>query len=296
MKTFKYQNKKNSNYFEGWYFRFTDESEINYAVIFAITKCIEDPHCFVQIFNQYDESCKYIKYPVNKFHYDSETDTVHINNNLLSDNILVIDEEIKINLSISNHLYLSENKDKSAMSYLKNFPLECFQEVIFLDSAFTGTIKNGVEKQISGKSYMEKTYGYSFPKKWIWIQSSYGEKSTFTFSTGAVPFKFLTITGFFLILKTSSMSYRFSTTNNSKIKIYNGNSFMIMITRGKYKVIIETKINNSTKLIGPISNGLMNLTVMESLDSECSIKMFNNGVLIFEDKYKNVGVENTFNK
>ncbi len=296
MKTFKYQNKKNSDYFEGWYFRFTDESGVNYAVIFAITKCTEDPHCFVQIFNQYDESCKYVRYPVSKFNYDSLTDTVHINNNMLSDNILVIDEEIKINLSISNQLYLNANKNESAMSYLKNFPLECFQEVIFLDSTFTGSIDSGSRKEISGKAYMEKTYGYSFPKKWIWIQSSYGSKSTFTFSTGAVPFKFLTITGFFLILKTASMSYRFSTTNNSKIKIYNGNPFMVMITKGKFKVLIETKVNNTTKLVGPTSNGLMTMTVMESLDSECSIKMFNNGILIFEDKYTNVGAENTFNK
>ena len=52
MNTFEYRNLKKKNYFEGWYQRVTDENNnINYSIIFAITKDENDSHSFIQIFD-----------------------------------------------------------------------------------------------------------------------------------------------------------------------------------------------------------------------------------------------------
>ena len=133
MKTFKYQNKKSKNYFEGWYLRFTDqESSQNYAVIFAITKNVVDPHCFIQVFTQYDKECLYVRYPNSAFSFDDISNTISIMDNKMSISKLTVNEHnISIDLTLSDHSFLTKNdKPVSAMSFLQHFPLECFQEVL----------------------------------------------------------------------------------------------------------------------------------------------------------------------
>ena len=134
MKKFNFQDKKSKNYFEGWYFRFTDS--VNYAIIFAITKNEDDPHAFIQLFNDTMKNCIYKRFDINQFRF--ENGTVYIDSNLLSlDNIYVKIDDYEIDLS-----FIQKNPlTKSAMGYLSDAPLDCFQEVILMDGIAKGTIK-----------------------------------------------------------------------------------------------------------------------------------------------------------
>ncbi len=297
MKTFKYQNKRDKNYFEGWYLRFTNsQTNDNYAVIFALTKSLDDPHSFIQVFHQDDDKCEYLRFSLNDFSYDFGSNTVRIKNNYLSLNELHVEGNQQIDISLKNHSFLKVgNNNKSAMSYLRHFPLECFQEVIYLDAEFSGTIKKGNEINISGKAYLEKTYGNNFPSKWVWLQSNHNLENSFSFSVGKVPFHFLKINGFFLLLQTKDKYYRFSTTNLSTIKVepFKG-GVVVIIRRGFYKVKIHANMLKSTKLVGPSKGGVMSLTVNESLQSTARIKLYKFNKLIFDELFENVGFENMY--
>lgn len=288
MRTFKFQNKRSKNYFEGWYLHLTSNNK-NYGIIFAITKSVKDPHAFIQFFSEDYEACKYYRYSLDKFRFENET--VHIGDNFLNMDSVFINEDIQVDLKIANHTLLTKNNEVvSAMSYLENMPLDCFQEVLYFKADVTGSIVDTVEEIINGTIYSEKTYGNKFPKKWIWLQSFDNSEAELSFSIGKVPVGPFTINGFFFLLKNEYEILRLSTTNNAKIKINNtADHANIIIKKGRTTVEIDAFMDKPVKLVGPSNGGVMNLDVYESISSTCTVKV-NDKVYHF----KNCGFENMY--
>lgn len=288
MNIFRYRNLKNKNYFEGWYFRFSTNAK-NYAIIFAITKNIDDPHAFIQLFDDTSKSCKYVRFSVEEFRYDDKDNKVIIGSNHLSLNDVFIDEVgFQIQLSfLSKSTLFDLDKKKSAMGYLSNFPLECFQEVIYLNGTAKGLINR---VPVNGKIYIEKTYGSKFPVQWIWLQSNHGVNgSSISFSVGKIPFIRIKVKGFLCVLHVENTIYHFYSGNLSKLHIQKDK---IILKKGVYSLHILPTSSNTIKLVGPAKKAKMSLDVFESLSATSEIKLFKNKVLIFEDKYTNVGYEN----
>lgn len=294
MNVFKYRNLKAKNYFEGWYLRVTDEKEgINLAFIFAITKYEEDPHAFIQVYDGVLLKNTYYRFNISDFKY--EDGKVYIKDNYLSINEMFLDiNDIKVNISMDK-TKLNGKTNSSAMSYMANFPLECFQEVNIIDGIFKGelSIKNEIRK-ITGKTYMEKTYGKKFPQSWIWIQSNHFDKDVaLTFAYGKIPLLNFRVKGFFSVLNIAGTVYRFGSYNLARLKINKKSDSKVEVTlkRGFHKLIIEAEMVDSVKLVGPMEKGKMELDVFESINSKVSIKLYKRKMLIFESKGKNVGFE-----
>jgi len=294
MKTFEYKNKKNENYFEGWYIRLHDRSKnVNIAVIFAITKNAENPHSFIQVYNGADKEAHYFTFDVDKFHFDYDTYTVHIGDNSLSSTSLVLSVEgYTINATITHRILLENYQSTySAMGRLSKAPLECFQEVIYLDGKTEFTINN---QPYYGSSYMEKTYGTNFPSKWIWLEANHSKQgSVISFSVGIIPFLFLKLKGFLLIYRHNNKEYRYGSFNLSQVKVLKSTHFAttIQVKKGFTKILIKAQTNNPVKLVGPRKNGVMDLAVFESIDATATIEVYKRGKLIFEDAYTNAGLE-----
>ena len=282
MDTFKYQNKRNKNYFEGWYLRFTTNSH-NYGLIFAITKNEQDPHAFIQFFQSGMDRCVYLRYDLDEFSF--QDDTVFIGNNKMSlDKVQIIEQDLEVDLTLKNHLYYTDKgKSKSAMSYLKNMPLECFQEVLYLKAFAQGHVNyKNVINTIEGSAYSEKTYGNNFPTQWMWLQSYQGKP--FTLAMGKMPVGPFRINGFFFIMEIDNKLIRLSTTNGAKIKFSNTDSFAsIFISKGFYRIHIEASLQEPIQLVGPGKKGKMSLGVTESLTSSAKVKVFYKGL----EKYIN---------
>ena len=294
MKTFQYQNQKNKNYFEGWYFRITDaKTNSNYAVIFAITKNVDDPHSFIQVFNNNSTECEYFRFDTSDFSYNYENNEVCIGENYLStESIYLNTSTIKIDIAFNKQVSLENlSGSNSAMGYLSNYPLECFQEVIYLNGRGIGRINEYSKKDISinGNIYIEKTYGSKFPVKWVWIQSNHSDSSSISFSVGKIPFFGIKTKGFLALLNTPEKLYRFYTGNLSTVNVLKDK---IIVKRGAIKLILKPLLDNTIKLVGPSKKALMNLDVFESLTSTLSVELYKGKTLIFSDTYTNVGYEN----
>lgn len=298
MDTFSYQNKLSFDYFEGWYMRFTDEvNDLHYAIIFGVTKEVSDPHSFIQIYDGTNLTNNYYRYDVDDFSYSN--DTVYIKNHFLSkDSLYIKEDNIEINLLVKEQKFLAGKKNKSAMSFLVNFPLECFQDVIYMDALFNGeVILKDKLINTSGKAYMEKTYGTKFPRKWIWLQSNHFNKEvSFSFAHGIIPvFKFEK-KGFFAILHHNSKEYRFASYNLSRLKIIekSDTNLVFVIKKRRYRIEVSAQILKNVVLVGPSNNGLMNLDVHESINSLMHIRFTKGRKVIFETLGRNVGIENMY--
>ena len=297
MNTFKYQNKKNKNYFEGWYTRFTTKDNLNIAVIFAITKDIKNPHSFIQVFKENDDKCIYLSFKTNDFSFADDKVTIG-KNSLSKDQIILDHEDISCNVSFTNQDTLDQNGGHpSAMGFLHKAPLECFQEVIFLEAFAKGSFSlKGKTYEIKSKGYMEKTFGDNFPSRWIWIQSNYNkDNAKISFSIGLIPILFFKVKGFFLLLKINNELLRFSSYNLSRIKVKRVNEgIIIIIKKGKHKIVILPRSIDPVTLVGPRKNGEMTLDVFESIKSTATVQHFIKKELVYEGVFENVGYENMY--
>ncbi|PAT02298.1 hypothetical protein CI105_02855 [Candidatus Izimaplasma bacterium ZiA1] len=300
MNLFNYENKREVNYFEGWYLRLTDlNNDINIAVIFAVTKYQADQHSFIQVLDSINKKTYYYRFSIEDFL--SENNQIIIQGNLISPNALKLETtDFKIDVKLTNHTFLKQKKNKStsAMGYLKNFPLQCFQDVIFLDALFAGKIKlNSKTYFASGKSYMEKTYGNKFPEKWLWVQSNHSSsEAKFTLALGIIPVLFLKIKGFFCILRVDDVEYKFAIYNFARIKVtkVSNDSIKVILKKGKYKIVLLLDSLNALELLGPALNGKMGLKVFESVSSKMTLKLYKKNNLVFSEQTNNVGFENMF--
>ena len=116
MKKFEYRDLKTNNYFEGWYLRVTDElKNINMAFIFALTKDIDDPHSFIQVYDGIALTNKYYRFEVKDFSFKAQT--VFIKDNYLSlekMHLNIEGFEISISLKTASNIIGKQNI-KSAM-------------------------------------------------------------------------------------------------------------------------------------------------------------------------------------
>lgn len=284
MNSFTYQNKRKKDYFEGWYTRLVDtKNNINLAVIFALTKNELDPHAFIQVYDGVGLTNKYFRFDIRDFSFNGK---VIIGDNTLSPSNLKLNvDNYKFDVIFDKIIPIKKYLGfDSAMSFLKMFPLVCFQEVNIIDGLFEGFIQiNDIEVESKGEVYMEKTYGYKFPKKWIWIQGNHFENDLkLSFSVGYIPLLGKYRKGFFAILHNNNKEYRFGSFNFSRIKINKktDEKVEIIIRKRKYRLVIEATTKNPIILVGPIDGGEMVLEVFESINSYLDVKLYKKSKLV----------------
>ena len=224
---------KNKNYFEGWYFKIVDRENNNkLAIIPGISygKNKYDSHSFIQVLNGNENYYKYLTYNSSDFTYSNNNFRICINSNIFSLqglNLSISSQDLNINgnLVFKNLVKWPDNilspGSMGFYNYLKF--MECYSQVCALNASIIGNLNvNGVNINFTGgKAYIEKNWGRSFPKYWLWIQSNSfkNRKSSITCSIGKIPFPIKDFTGFIIGLTLENRFYSFTTMNHSKINI-----------------------------------------------------------------------------
>lgn len=298
---------KKRNYFEGWYYKLIDEQTENvFAVIpgVSIGKNVKDSHAFIQILNAQANRAYYIKYDISKFSYSEKTFEVNIGDNYFSD----------------TQMRLSINKDgltaKGFLSFNEVLPfpksvlrpgimgpytfipfMECYHGIVNIHHKINGNlfIDGSTIDFTNGYGYIEKDWGRSFPKSWIWLQSNHFGKNdvSLMFSLAEVPWFSRHFPGFISFIRIKDTFHIFSTYTKAKITElkYEGNRIMIQITDSKHRLEIEVFQTDGGVLKAP-ENGLMEREIIESITSVVKVKLFDkNSNLLYEGTGKKTGVE-----
>lgn len=279
---FALKSKVKTNGFEGWYVRFTDpQHALNTSLIFAHTTDETDPHAFIQVFDGVKKVNTYHRFDAHAFRF--QNDVVHIGKNRLSMQDVYLEvPELTLKATFKKPVF---NREKSAMGLLEKLPLETFQEVVIMGAQFTGTLTSqGRSKSITGKTYMEKTYGKKFPRTWFWVQANHFSKRLYlSMSGGHVPTLKFRPFGFFVLLYTTTKSYRFATYNLSKIDIQETEgSYIFTVRKRALSLSVTVTHHTPTVLVGPTDGGKMVLDVLESIDAHVHIRLSHKNRLIVE--------------
>lgn len=297
--------RKGKKYFEGWYFKQVSwDAENIISIIPGISKDPLDPHCFVQAiaFLNGLNNCKilrtyYFKYSIDEFEIKDEPFRLGVGDSLFYNKGIILnlkneDCRIKGRIEFSPFTKIHRNIiTPSAMGYFAYFNfMECHHDIISMNHSLSGKLMiNDEEIDLNqGKGYIEKDWGTSFPREYIWLQSNhFGEDNTsIMLSIARIPFLGMEFRGFICNLILDGREFRFATYNNSKIMKFSclGGLMKFVISKGKYKLIINGEICDSLGSLKAPGNGAMSKIIKEGLTGHVDIKLSANSRTLFEGR------------
>lgn len=319
MNNYRTANKK-ANFFEGWYFKHQKGNK--YLILIPGIcakkslrgKAIEDSckeygvkYGFIQIITNSNSYCIY--YPLSECEIAEDRLSIKIGDNIFRNS------GVKLNI-LSKEISLKGSIEYGKLSPIR-YPImgifqyvphmECNHEILSMQHRLKGSIRmNGENLSFDyGVGYIEKDWGYSFPKSYTWVQcNSFPEdKCALSLSIADIPFGKLRFTGCIGIVQYKGMEYRFATYLGVRILTYNNKE--IQVKQGKYLLRIQLETNhqnipyvtqtqsvlrNSYRLLAP-DNGSMLRTIKEENLCPIACQLFEGSRLVFDKACQTASVE-----
>ena len=297
----KYLNR-NINYFEGWYFKNVNENaSISFIPGISIEK--NSKKAFVQVIT--NSSSYFINYPIDDFKFYFNPFCIKIGNNSFAKTGIHIDMKDKLQrLNIYGDINYSNIKNinttllnPNIMGPFSYIPfMECNHAILSMQNNINGSIilNNSKLNFNDNSGYIEKDWGCSFPKSYIWGQGNNFQNSnaSFMFSIADIPFKLFSFKGIICVLKIDSQEFKFTTYNNTKLKEYeiNNNLLTITLEKGCYNLMIQSTYDKKQKLSAPVK-GKMAKDIFESISSQIKVTLKKKNDIIFSDTSIHCGLE-----
>lgn len=176
---------------------------------------------------------------------------------------------IKADIAYSNAVkYKKSIFAPSVMGPFSYLQLSCNHCVVSMDLKAHGSLSiNGKAQVFYCGGYIEKDYGKSFPKNYLWLHAA-GQGVNIMFSY-AWPLLF-GIRGFLCIVQHEGRQYNFSLYSGAKIRSLkiSGDSSQVMLTKGNNRLIFEADSGHGgQKLIAPGKQGRMTNQIRENLQA-----------------------------
>ena len=289
-------------YFEGWYFKLVDESEDHaFALIPGIS--IDESGkgaAFIQLMDGKQLKAFYFDYEEQDFQPSSEDFEVQLGGNYFSADKVILDlPNLKGEVIINQKTPWPKSLGAPGiMGWYSFVPfMQCYHGVVSLHHTLSGKLLyDGTELSFdNGIGYIEKDWGTSFPKCWIWMQSNHFDdldrKVSLMVSVAHIPWLGNYFIGFLVGFYLDDKLYKFATyTGAKRTTTINGDQVEVSFKQGKYKLEVIAHKAEGTDLISPIS-GEMRGKVNESLLAILDVKLFENNTLIYSGKGRNAGLE-----
>jgi hypothetical protein len=304
-------NLRKKKYYEGWYNKIVDRKE-NFIYTFiptiAINKQSEDSEAFIQILNGQTGKMSYIRYKLEDFENLSNTEfSIRINNNYFSKQgfyLDINDRQLKINGKIEYMNQISFPRSflqPNIMGILNYVPfLETYHGIVSMNHILKGSLTiNGKKLDFNGgKGYVEKDWGTSFPRAYIWAQTNHFSESNLSFvlSIALIPVFNIILKGFFCVIWNKGQIYKFATYTGARVKIteISSENIRIVIEDKNYSLYASLDKSNLkfTKLKAPKS-GSMSSDIIETIRSKIDIILYDRSKkkIIIEDVGSNAGLD-----
>ena len=246
-----------------------------------------------------------MNYNIEDFKFSFNPFSIQIGNNVFSNEEIHIDiKDDTENLKIFGDIRYTNSKNINTSVFSPNIMvpfsyisfMECNHAILSMQNAANGFININGEIICfdNDKGYIEKDWGYSFPKSYIWAQGNNFLKTnaSFMISIADVPFKLFTFKGIICVLLVDDKEYKFTTYNNTKLIEYKIEDKFIYITIKKCSYILSIKITNSTGLkLSASVKGKMEKDIFESITALIDVTLKKGENIIFSDSSTLCGLE-----
>lgn len=318
-----YHGKDNQKvFFEGWYYKIisADQNQ-RWAVIPGIFHHPDQAHAhsFIQVLDGMTSTVNYHRFPFESFQASSSDFNIKIDSNSFHAQGFSLNMSDE-NQRIQGDVELGELQpwpvtllSPGVMGPYRFAPfMQTYHGILSLDHEIAGSLNiNGAEVDFSGgRGYMEKDWGKTFPKAYIWMQSNHFPEIgvSLTASVATIPWLTGWFRGFLVGLVINRTLYRFTTYLGSTIdKLYVNDQDVIWHLVGtrqsdpkhkfpEYHLEIKAERGRGGLLLSPELDG-MTPRILESLTGEIEVTLFGldkNGrerELIYQGKGNCAGLE-----
>ena len=298
--------KRKTSYFEGWYFKMAKEGRV-LAIIpgVAFGESEMDRHAFIQVFTNMDGKSRYVSYPFDSFHADDKELDITIGKNRFTRSFIDLDIEsdtITLKGRIDHdeiHPFPVTLAAPGIMGWYAYVPfMECFHGVVSTYHGLKGVLRldDRPFDFTDGNGYIEKDWGTSFPRAWIWMQSNGFPSKDIScmLSVAEIPFLGRVFTGFLGFVQVGNRLIRFGTYTGAKITTLevSDREAKVVIEDGHHIIKFTAETGSSAHLAAP-RQGKMERKILESLEGRIALHIFDkrSNMVILEDVGLSAGVE-----
>jgi len=218
-------------FFEGWYLKLVNrDRSARWAVIPGVFHH-PDPqqaHAFIQVLDGTASQVVYHRYPVEAFQASRSDFDLRVGSSRFSAERCLLDihgqgQVIQGEITFRDlHPWPVNLFSPGVMGPYGLIPfMQTYHGVLSLDHSLEGSLViNGRQEEFTGgRGYMEKDWGKTFPRAYIWMQSNHFEKTgvSLTASVATIPWLGSWFRGFIIGLLLEERIFRFATYLGSKI-------------------------------------------------------------------------------
>lgn len=300
--------RKRTNYFEGWYYKqVSADGRTTLSLIPGISRSKAHPHAFLHVILAQDgfdvPKTWYLAFPTEAFSFSDQPFHVAVDQNRFG--VDRIDLSVsRDELSLTGSIALGEGTPirktgmyPTIMGPFAYVPLmECYHGVVSMDHAVSGTVVlNGETISFDGgKGYLEKDWGASFPKEYVWLQTNHFPipGTSLMASVARIPFLGMTFSGFLVNFVHDGKEHRFATYNGAKAKKLESTAdeTTYLFTRRKWTLWLKAKSRHAAALPAP-KNGSMDHAIKEGLSGTVDVRLSGPDGILFEGKGLHAGIE-----
>ncbi|MBL7807591.1 MAG: hypothetical protein JNN28_07255, partial [Saprospiraceae bacterium] len=145
-----------------------------------------------------------------------------------------------------------------------------------------------------GRGYIEKDWGQSFPRAYVWMQSNHFDsdgKTSLMASVAHIPWLGSYFIGFISGFWLDGRLIKFATYTGAKKHLeLSGQQLTLILQQSGKELRILAQQAPGTALVSPLS-GEMTGKIQESLQATLQVELLDKGVRIFEGTGRNAGLE-----
>jgi tocopherol cyclase len=283
---------KSRSYFEGWYFKHQNGRQ---TVAFIPGVSIDSQgrrSAFIQIVTDQLSDCAV--YPYSAFRVCPRKLAVRIGNCIFSDSSIKIDLDtppLKCRGILKYGPLIPPESD--IMGPFRFIPfMECNHGTISLKHSLSGSLElNGSPIEFDGGTgYIEKDWGTSFPKSYLWVQCNrFSEAScSIMVSIADIPLAGLSFKGCIGIVRYQGQEYRLATYNGVHIIRCDETGFVLK--QKNFVLEADLSVKSPQKLIAP-RTGTMSRIIRENAACRARFRFYRDGALLFELQSEDAGFE-----
>ncbi len=295
-------------YFEGWYFKLVSADEAQrWAFIPGMTRGLQGggPHAFIQVFDGTGLRTAYYRLPLEAFRAAPRDFALTVGDNAFGAQGLRLDlrgEAVDVRGEVHFGPLIPWPVTLWApgiMGWYAWLPwMECYHGVLGFDHELHGTLwVDGQRLDFSGgRGYIEKDWGQSFPRAWIWLQCNHFSTpgTSLVASVARIPWLGRAFPGFIVGLWHAGKLYRFATYTGARIfdlhvdeeRVY------LVVYDARYQLEIEAWNAPGVVLRGPRSDD-MGRSVPETLQARVDVRLGTRDrrQVLFREQGRNAGLE-----
>lgn len=238
-------------FFEGWYIKLVSSDKKQcLALIPGIFQGTDagSEHAFLQVVQE-GRPVRYLRFPPQAFHGAVDRFECRLDESLFSD--------AGVNLNVEGakgEVRFSELSpwpvrwtSPGVMGWYAWVPfMQCYHGVVSLDHALEGQLVVGDETYDfdGGRGYIEKDWGFSFPKRWVWMQSnSFDEPGVcVSISIADVPWLGYSFPGFLIGFWRRNKLIRMTTYTGAKITQLSKNQDGVVLSAQSGRFQLEAHV------------------------------------------------------